>query len=472
MLVAIIGSLRTTVLAQCSIASFSIHSDCGSVDLMVLVDLQGGALPYQLTFTSANGQVVETERLEHGMTTVWLYHFPQVLEPPLNLVVTDAQGCTTTASGWFTMHAVAEPSVWLETPCGGAEGHLHFSGNFTLAGSPGMGNPCGGSLAYRVTRLSNWWEVTGLFDSDWTEVAPGIWRFNTALAPSSYEVHLYSAWAPGGCESGMYWCFSPAYIEVPPSPSACGSLFTMSAALGGALHSGTLMEDHLRANGLVPTTEPYSALGYAYVGGPANLSVPSTRLLVTGPTAIVDWVVIEIRAAHDPSVIVYSEPALIQRDGVIIDVEGSSLIRVPVPAAPYYVALHHRNHLGVMTASPGWLGRNAGSAWSSNIDFRASSTPVYGNAARMAVGPVQCSWPGDSGGDGIIRYTGGGNDRDPILQAIGGTTPTNTLSGVYTRLDVNLDGEVKYTGADNDRDAILLSVGGTTPTASRVQQLP
>jgi len=42
----------------------------------------------------------------------------------------------------------------------------------------------------------------------------------------------------------------------------------------------------------------------------------------------------------------------------------------------------------------------------------------------------------------------------------------------YWREDVNLDGVVKYTGTANDRDVILNSIGGTTPTATRVATLP
>jgi hypothetical protein len=42
----------------------------------------------------------------------------------------------------------------------------------------------------------------------------------------------------------------------------------------------------------------------------------------------------------------------------------------------------------------------------------------------------------------------------------------------YHAADVTLDGQVKYTGTGNDRDPILSNVGGTVPTATVVQQLP
>jgi hypothetical protein len=35
-----------------------------------------------------------------------------------------------------------------------------------------------------------------------------------------------------------------------------------------------------------------------------------------------------------------------------------------------------------------------------------------------------------------------------------------------------MDGVVKYTGFMNDRDPILVNIGGSVPTAVRLEQLP
>lgn len=45
------------------------------------------------------------------------------------------------------------------------------------------------------------------------------------------------------------------------------------------------------------------------------------------------------------------------------------------------------------------------------------------------------------------------------------------MNGYYTE-DVNLDGVVKYIGAGNDRDPVLVTIGSTVPTAVRNAQLP
>ena len=105
------------------------------------------------------------------------------------------------------------------------------------------------------------------------------------------------------------------------------------------------------------------------------------------------------------------------------------------------------------------------------MDFTLPATATHGSSAQANIGSRTVLWAGDVTGDGELKYVGNGNDRDPILVAIGGSTPTNTVTG-YLNADVNLDGVVRYIGADNDRDPILLNIGGSTPTAVRLEQVP
>jgi hypothetical protein len=80
-------------------------------------------------------------------------------------------------------------------------------------------------------------------------------------------------------------------------------------------------------------------------------------------------------------------------------------------------------------------------------------------------------WSGNVERNTDLKYVGELNDRDPILTAIGGAVPTNTVTG-YRREDINLDGVVKYVGEANDRDPILQNIGGSIPTNVRLEQLP
>lgn len=68
---------------------------------------------------------------------------------------------------------------------------------------------------------------------------------------------------------------------------------------------------------------------------------------------------------------------------------------------------------------------------------------------------------GDVNADGILRYIGAPNDRDPILaiitQVTGSPAITGSILGYYNE-DVNLDNRVLYTGVPNDRDIILANL--------------
>ena len=109
--------------------------------------------------------------------------------------------------------------------------------------------------------------------------------------------------------------------------------------------------------------------------------------------------------------------------------------------------------------------------------YRDSGVDIdAGNALVEAIKPLVKSTrrPGadaDLGGFGGLFDLKAAGFRDPILVAIGGTVPTNTITG-YRLEDTNLDGIVKYTGASNDRDPILVNIGGVVPTNTRTEQLP
>ena len=105
------------------------------------------------------------------------------------------------------------------------------------------------------------------------------------------------------------------------------------------------------------------------------------------------------------------------------------------------------------------------------VDFTTVATATYGTEARITAGSVQALWTGDVSFNKEVKYTGSGNDRDPILVRVGSTTPNNTVPGYFIE-DTNLNGVVSYTGSANDRDKILVNVGSTTPNSTRLEQIP
>ncbi|MBK7383504.1 MAG: PKD domain-containing protein [Flavobacteriales bacterium] len=246
-----------------------------------------------------------------------------------------------------------------------------------------------------------------------------------------------------------------------------GLRLALKLFLDGPFDPNTLlMRDDLRVAGLVPNGEPYTALGFAQAsdgGGEVMQAGVSSR---SGNDAIVDWVQVELRDASTPTIIIATRPALVQRDGDVVAEDGISPIALLAPAGSYKIAVRHRNHLGAMTASSVPL-----SSTIVPVDFTDQSLALYGTEPTRIVGTKRALWSGNTLRDVELKYTGATNDRDPILVAIGGSVPTNTVAG-YRMEDVNLDGVTKYTGSFNDRDPILVNIGGSIPTAVRTQQLP
>lgn len=236
--------------------------------------------------------------------------------------------------------------------------------------------------------------------------------------------------------------------------------------LEGAYDPNTgLMRDDLRTAGLIPSSQPYTGI-YPFTAEGGTETVAPAVLTTTGANAIVDWILVELRDALNPATILRTRVGLLQRDGDIVDVDGTSPLRFKTNPGTFHIAVRHRNHLGAMTAAPVAIGTAPVS-----VDFSVPSTATFGTEAQQDINGVLVLWSGDVLRDGRLSYTGAGNDRDPILIHVGSTTPNNTVSG-YAPTDVNLNGTSTYVGAGNDRDAILLNVGNTTPNNQRLEQLP
>lgn len=226
------------------------------------------------------------------------------------------------------------------------------------------------------------------------------------------------------------------------------------------------MSTGLRANGSIPLIEPYTASGYAHVGGGGEATTTAV-LAANDNNAIVDWVVVELRNKNTPSQVLATRSALLQADGDVVGVDGASAVTFFVASDQYFVAIRHRNHLGIMSAAAVALSSTAVS-----LDLSNGTAPLYGGgAATKVVGGRNVLFAGDVDRNGELKYTGQGNDRDPILARIGGSVPTATVFG-YFQEDVNMDGAAGYTGAGNDRDPILVNIGGSVPTGTRSDQLP
>ncbi len=159
-----------------------------------------------------------------------------------------------------------------------------------------------------------------------------------------------------------------------------------------------LMDDNLRTTGYFPTSEPFTALGYEAIYG-ENIIDPAV-LMAVGDTAVVDWILVELRHQVDSTLVLDAQPGLLLRNGRIVDLDGYSPLALEYTRPDnYYIAIHHRNHLSIMSNNPFPLtdiGVNV-------FDFTDGATPVYGTNARKDDNGVFVLWAGDATGDGTIN---------------------------------------------------------------------
>ena len=235
-----------------------------------------------------------------------------------------------------------------------------------------------------------------------------------------------------------------------------GLLVKVKAFLQGAYNPvSNLMSDKLRQQNRIPLVSPYSS--YTNFSHNENESTTQSVLNRTGTNAIVDWVVVELRSVLNTKQIIESRAGLIQRDGDIVDVNGTDLLSFMSPSGSYHVTVRHRNHLGVMTYSP----QNLVSG--STIDFSNIALACYGTNATKIEDGKRLLWAGNANVDSELIFQGINNDAneaffDVVTHPDNSTTEQNYIITGYYDSDFNLDGQVIYQGLGNDPNILFFNV--------------
>ncbi len=112
--------------------------------------------------------------------------------------------------------------------------------------------------------------------------------------------------------------------------------------LQGAVN-GMTMQTNLGGNNLIPLTQPYNSANLNYIGSESVTSLPNN---------VVDWVLLEIRDAANSATVLERRACFLRNDGELLDLDGSLGVRFHNLPSSAYIAVRHRNHLGVMTAVP------------------------------------------------------------------------------------------------------------------------
>lgn len=173
--------------------------------------------------------------------------------------------------------------------------------------------------------------------------------------------------------------------------------------------------------GLIPTSQPFAALGI--YNGPEI-----TTTSVISNHNIVDWVLVQFRKETDSTVILSTKAGLLDNEGNVTDVDGTSPISISswiVDKA--FISIVHRNHLSIMTANPIDLFHFSVTP----VDF--TTIPLYGNNSTKIDNGTQIMWAGDSDTNGAVNA----GDRSSVWNDRNLTQ--------YLRTDYTLDGVVNAT---------------------------
>ena len=168
--------------------------------------------------------------------------------------------------------------------------------------------------------------------------------------------------------------------------------------LQGPFSSNSMLTT-LNQGSYLPISQPYNSPPWNYNG---------TENLGSGPNStMVDWVLVELRNATNPSQIVARRAALLKNNGLLLETNGNEgVIFNNTVQGLYYIAIYHRNHLAIMSSGPVSLSSN-----STLYDFTTAMNKAYGqNPMVQLASGVYGMYASDGNGDGVINLT----DRDDI----------------------------------------------------------
>lgn len=185
-----------------------------------------------------------------------------------------------------------------------------------------------------------------------------------------------------------------------------------------------------------PLTQPYFQSPWNYLGSESLTSTP-------GPD-VVDWILIELRDAANAALatnekIISSFAGLLLSDGSVVSTNGTSNIQFfDIAEEQLFVTIKHRNHLGLISASP--LNESGGIF---SYNFTYSSGQAYGTSAQKNLGTgVFGMFAGDADANETIEL----QDKSIIWQNESGQHG-------YLNGDFNLDSQVN----NQDKNDILIN---------------
>lgn len=316
-----------------------------------------------------------------------------------------------------------------------------------------------------LTVLAGWWgpdELLHFFSNDC-----GIARFSSGADWDLPPARMGAATGIGPIFRSGSGILSVGVFAVASERLMDRVLVSLKIFLQGAGYDAVNQRqgDVLRAAGLIPFSMPttYTSGKFAPVGWqpPVVFEVDPAVLLTTGNDAIVDWVFVFLKNPTSPFATVQTRPALVQRDGDVVDLDGVSPVEIPGSAGSWLVGIGHRNHLSIRTPNANPLTLNE--LTTTNYNFTTALAQAYGTnpMKQIASNPAVFGlWAGNANVNLNSRYSGPANDNGYILNTCLNGMPGAVLTNQYSNCDLNMNGVVRYSGPNNDSGYLLNSVLG------------
>jgi len=245
------------------------------------------------------------------------------------------------------------------------------------------GSPASGSCLLKIQNAQNLSVHDALFT-----VNSGSGTFNVTKSTNQGQVDFYDA---TGIFSGE------AYDEDPFNRinwiSTAGYSVALTVFLEGPFETSE-MQTNLNLDDMIPKNQPYNSAPWNYSGSESVSSIPNTD--------VVDWVLVEMRDAPSAgsateATAIGLQAAFLLKNGSIVGLDGSSVLYFTGSFSNnLFAVVYHRNHLGIISASPLTM---SGDDYIYN--FSTGESQVYGGSTGHKQ-IVPGTW-GMMGGDGTAN---------------------------------------------------------------------
>ena len=205
--------------------------------------------------------------------------------------------------------------------------------------------------------------------------------------------------------------------------------------------------------GNIPLSQPYNVTPWFYDG---------TESVSAMDVSVVDWILVELRS--DTETTFERKAALLLDDGSIVQYNNLTQgvhFENTIDGNSYYVVVYHRNHMPVMSTNVLVLENNP-------VPFSFTDLAnCYGGGAVLleTTNPAYGLIAGDINSNGLLSYSGPGNDRGMVIARIVDEVQDANINSVATGYfdeDILMDYDVKYIGSNNDRAIIPTNLATLT----------